>query len=153
MTTDNKKRIYIASDHNGNAMRAHIVRMWKDVYDVIDLGPFEYHGKVNYIEYALGLCELVKMNDARGILICGTGTGMSIVANRFEGIRAALVTDMATSYLAREHNDANVLVLGQWRTPIGDTDDIVEAFMETECTEQRHLDRLDMLKKLGGLRV
>jgi len=148
MTTDSRQRLYIASDHNGNAMRAHIVKMWSGVYDVIDIGPLEYHGKVDYIGYAIGLCEMVVRDSCKGILICGTGTGMSIVANRFSKIRAALATDHATAYLAREHNDANVMVLGQWRTPIDATDAMVRAFMETECTEQRHLDRLKKLEEL-----
>jgi len=150
MNTD-KEKILIASDHNGNAARAHIRRFLEKDFQVLDLGPFEYDGKVDYVDYATKLCGLIRQGvSTRGILICGTGTGMSIVANRFPDIRAALVTDVATAYLSREHNDSNVLVLGQWRTPLGSMEDIVKTWLQSKCVEKRHLKRL---QKLANLKI
>lgn len=147
-----RSSIVIASDHNGNAARAYIIKMLKDDYDVVDLGPTEQEGKVDYVDKAERLCEWMcsKNSPQKGILICGTGTGMCIVANRFRWIRAALVTDRATAALSREHNDANVLVLGQWRTPLGAMDEIVKTWLTTPFGEGRHIARL---KKLENLRA
>lgn len=148
MTDTGKGRIYIASDHNGNAARAYLLKVLSRRSDVTvdDLGPFEYDGKVDYPDYAKKLCmELAKFMDSRGILVCGTGTGMCIAANRFPWIRAALVTDRATAELSREHNDANVLVLGQWRTPLGQMDEIVDAWLTTPFASGRHSHRVAKL--------
>lgn len=145
---DNSKKIFLASDHNGNAARAYILKFLSKEYYVVDLGPFEYDGKVDYIDYASKLCNELELNPgARGILICGTGTGMCIVANRYSHIRAALVTDRATAELSREHNDANVLVLGQWRTPLGSMDEIINTWLNTPFSEGRHVARLKKLEE------
>jgi ribose 5-phosphate isomerase B len=88
-------------------------------------------------------------DDATGILICGTGTGMLIAANRFRSIRAGLATDRATAELMRQHNDCNVLVLGQWRTPLGSMDELIHTFLETAFEEGRHIARVEKLGYLG----
>lgn len=149
----NKNYVYVASDHNGTACRNYIVkRLDKMGYYPIDLGPEEYEGKVDYSDYAVKLCEEVKKDDdRRGILICGTGTGMLIAANRFKKIRAGLATDRATAELMRQHNDCNVLVLGQWRTPLGNMDEIVRAFLETEFEAGRHIARVAKLSNIGEM--
>lgn len=140
--------IFIASDHNGRAAKNYIIKLLKG-RDVRDLGPHDYDGKVDYVDYAEHLAKSVLTNNfSIGILICGTGTGMCIAANRFPGIRAALITDRATSELAREHNDANVLVLGQWRNSLGSMDEIVHTFIDTPFGEERHIERLKKLDKL-----
>ena len=148
-----KNKIYIASDHNGNAARnyigRHINRYRHSGIWAVNLGPSQDEGKVDYVDYAAKLCKAVLADpDSFGILICGTGTGMCIAANRFKGIRAALVTDRATSELAREHNNANVLVLGQWRNSLGSMDEIVDTFLDTKFGEERHIKRLEKLDKL-----
>jgi ribose 5-phosphate isomerase B len=89
------------------------------------------------------------LTPPRGILICGTGTGMLIAANRFKGIRAGLATDRATAELMRQHNDCNVLVLGQWRTPMGQMDELVQTFLETSFEAGRHVSRVEKLENLG----
>lgn len=148
MSTGSKRTVYIASDHNGNAAKAYIIKMLKDDYFVINCGPGQEDGKVDYIDYAERLCRFMKDEpNSAGILICGTGTGMSIVANRFHYIRAAIVTDRATASLSREHNNANVLVLGQWRTPLGAMDEIVHAWLNTPFGEERHIKRLKKLEE------
>jgi len=143
------KRVFIASDHNGNAARAYIIRTCSGIIDIVDLGPKESDGKVDYPDKARSLCtSVLGTQDSFGILICGTGTGMSIAANRFKGIRAAIVTDKATAILAREHNDANVLVLGQWRTSLDQMELIVRSFLTTSFGEGRHLERVKKLEEL-----
>lgn len=144
-------KVFIASDHNGRAAKNYIIKLLNIMsnLDTIDLGPFDYDGKVDYVDYAVHVAKSVITNqDSTGILICGTGTGMCIAANRFKGIRAALVTDRATSELAREHNNANVLVLGQWRNSLGSMDEIIYTFLDTPFGEERHVKRLEKLDLL-----
>ncbi|MHA2045886.1 MAG: RpiB/LacA/LacB family sugar-phosphate isomerase [Candidatus Thorarchaeota archaeon] len=145
-----RSKIYIASDHNGNAARNYIKKCIERDYlgELIDLGPHEYDGKVDYVDYASALCERVLEDNCVGILICGTGTGMSIAANRFCGIRAALCTDRATAELSREHNNANVLVMGQWRNSLDQMEQILFAWLTTDFGEERHIKRLEKLDKL-----
>jgi ribose 5-phosphate isomerase B len=150
--------IYVASDHNGNAARAHVLRHLRSKghnHFLVDLGPTEDEGKVDYPDKASEMCRKMrdvlknwKPDKVRGILICGTGTGMLIAANRFPWIRAGLATDRVTAYLMREHNDANVLVLGQWRTPLGQMDEMVEAFLGTPFGGGRHVARLEKLEQI-----
>jgi len=157
--------IYIASDHNGTAARNYIIQFLSDKsarvgditqkFPIVDIGPNEYEGKVDYPDMAEKLCMLMKDGLLKGemscgILICGTGSGMEIAANRFPWIRAAIATDRATAELMRQHNDANVLVLGQWRTPLGQMDEIVKAFLETNFQGGRHIPRLEKLLRLSG---
>lgn len=138
------RQIYISSDHNGNAARAYLVKHFPQI---VDIGR-PYDLKVDYVDEAQAMARMMRSGGSVGILICGTGTGMSIAANRFPWIRAAICTDRATAELCREHNDANVLVLGQWRTPLGQMDEIIRAFLETEHLGGRHTARLEKLKDL-----
>jgi ribose 5-phosphate isomerase B len=103
-------KIAIGSDHGGFEARKYIVgNLHKSGYDVIDVGCVE-PATCDYVDYAVKVCELLQNGDADfGILICGTGIGMSIVANKFCGIRAALCVSTDFAKLARNHNDANVL--------------------------------------------
>lgn len=146
--TVRSKTIFIASDHNGLAAKNYIIKLLKD-YTTVNLGPSETDGKVDYIDYAVTLCQSVLKDEKyRGILVCGTGTGMSIAANRFKGIRAAIATDRATASLSREHNNSNVLVLGQWRNSLGSMDEIVKSWLETPFEGGRHVARLKKLETL-----
>src|SRR5271166_3733860 len=107
--------IFVASDHNGTAARNHIMRVLKDLeqkgYFGVDLGPSEYEGKVDYPDMAQKLALRMKpmpgfgMSLDWGILVCGTGSGMEMAANRFPWIRAAIATDKVTAQLMRQHND------------------------------------------------
>lgn len=144
------KTVFIGSDHNGNAARAYIVKLLsKTDFNVCNLGPQEYEGKVDYPDMARMMCNaMFSRPESRGILICGTGTGLCIAANRFKHIRAALVTDRATAELSREHNDANILVLGQWRNSLGSMDEIIDAWFNTPFAGGRHVARIKKLNKL-----
>ncbi|WP_104697223.1 MULTISPECIES: ribose 5-phosphate isomerase B [unclassified Helicobacter] len=107
--------------------------------------------RVDYPDYAHKLCEaILKNQDSRGILVCGTGIGMCISANRFKGIRAALCTDSYMAKMTRLHNDANVLCLGARLSGIGEVESILEAFLDTEFEGGRHLQRIQKIELEGN---
>lgn len=126
------KTIALASDHAGYQMKAEL----KDVlakggYEVLDLGT-NGPESVDYPDFADAMAAAIRDGKAqRGILICGTGVGISIAANRHKGLRAALVTDVTTARLSREHNDSNVLALGARVVGIEVAKDCLAAFLDT----------------------
>ena len=104
-------KIAIASDHAGYSLKEEIKKTLDSLHvEYEDLGP-QGTDSVDYPDYARKVAEAVQ-NGSRGILCCGTGIGMSIAANKFRGVRAALCSDELAARMSREHNDANVLVLG-----------------------------------------
>jgi len=139
--------IVLASDHNGIDLKAKIKDFLKEKnINAIDLGPFDINKKVDYVDYANQLSHIVASADAnKGILICGTGVGMSIAANRNEKIRAALVHNQFTAPRCREHNDSNVLCLGSWITPYPQVEEILNFWLETEFGQGRHVKRIEKL--------
>ena len=101
---------------------------------------------VDYPDYAARVASSVASGDfERGILICGTGVGMAIAANKVHGVRAAPVTDLEAARLSREHNDANVLALGARVTPSGRACEIVRTFLDTRFAGGRHQRRVDKI--------
>ena len=137
------KRIYIASDHGGFNLKSFLAGYLKDKgYDVFDLGPSDpascdYPIKAKAVTDAVLGCE-----DAIGILICGTGLGMSMAANRVRGIRAALCTTEFHAKFARAHNNANVLCMGERVTGPGLAASMTDIFLETPFEGGRHLRRI-----------
>ena len=107
-------KVAIASDHGGLNLRAELIRhLQKKGHDVVDLGP-EGAGSVDYPDYAKLVTDAVLAGEVeRGILVCGTGQGMAMSANKVPGIRAAVVSDTFSAQMATEHNDAKVLCLGE----------------------------------------
>jgi ribose 5-phosphate isomerase B len=140
--------IAIACDHAGLDLKADLVAVLRERgFDVIDLGT---HGtaSVDYPDFADALaCALGDGRATRGVLICGTGIGISIAANRHRHVRAALCHDTTSARLAREHNDANVLVLGARTTGAEVARDCLSAFLSTAFGGGRHARRV---AKLGG---
>jgi ribose 5-phosphate isomerase B len=134
---------FIASDHRGFWLKDYLKR-----YELlIDLGPFDAAKKVDYPDYAKKLCNLVKKEKSMGILICGTGIGMSMAANRYKGVRAALCRTVNDAELARTHNDANILVLGADLTKGRIALKIADKFFKTKFSNlPRHERRI---KKMG----
>lgn len=138
------KRILIASDHAGFIMKDYCKVVLESMdLKVEDLGT---HSKesVDYPDYAHELAKNLKENEY-GILICGTGIGISIAANRHSHIRAALCHDKITAQLAREHNDANVLVLGSRIVSNAAIKDILVTFFTTEFEGGRHANRVSKI--------
>jgi ribose 5-phosphate isomerase B len=138
-------KIAIGCDHGGLVLKAEIVPLLVEMgHAVNDLGCFAIES-VDYPVFAKAVCAQVQNGSAdRGILICGTGVGMSMVANRFEGIRAGLGNELFTARMSREHNDANVLCLGARVVGPGLAVEIVRTWISTEFAGGRHQRRIDM---------
>ncbi len=140
-------KYYIATDHAGIDFKAFIKSLLEERgHEVVDLGPFSTD-RVDYPDYAKKLCHDVLADaGSKGILICGTGIGMSLAANKVKGIRAALCHDAYTASMARAHNDANVLVLGARVLGYGTAESIIDAWLSSEFEGGRHADRIAKLE-------
>ena len=142
-------KVSIASDHAGFEEKALLVGYLEELgYDVIDRGP-ESDGRVDYPDYAEVVARDVAGGAAdRGVLVCGTGIGMAVAANKVKGIRAANVTSPEFAQLAREHNDSNVVtVSGRFVTDEVNRA-IVKTFLETEFAGGRHAERVEKIMAL-----
>ena len=141
-----KEIIAIASDHAGVELKAAIRREIEGMgYQIIDLGTHDA-ASVDYPDYGHAMAHCIAQGQAnRGILVCGTGIGISIAANRHEAVRAAVCQDVSTARLARRHNDANVLALGARIVGAAVASDCVRAFLETEFEGGRHARRVAKL--------
>jgi len=135
--------IAIASDHAGIGLKADVSRLLQSLdMKVEDLGPQDTKS-VDYPDYAHLLARAVSDGRIeRGILICGSGIGMSMAANRHPGVRAALCHDAYTAEMARRHNDANVLCIGERTTGPGVAEQIVRIFIDTDFEGDRHQRRV-----------
>lgn len=145
------KKIAIASDHGGFDLKESIIaHLLNTGWDVDDLGPHS-GDSVDYPDFGIKLAEAVadkKVN--RGIVICGTGIGMSIVVNRYPGIRGTLCSDVFTAKLCREHNDSNILVMGGRVIGKGLAAEIVNTWLNTEFEGGRHQRRLDKINQIDA---
>lgn len=142
-------KIIIASDHGGINIRKEIISLLEEMnVEYEDMGC-SCGTSVDYPDYALPVAEKVSNGDAdRGILICGTGIGMSIAANKVEGIRCALVHDTFSARATREHNDSNVLAMGERVIGPGLARDIVKIWLETPFEGGRHKVRVDKISNI-----
>ena len=141
-------KYYIATDHAGVVIKDSVKRMVEDLgHEIIDLGPHSTD-RVDYPDYAHKLATAV-LEDAGsfGILICGTGIGMSLAANKHHGIRAALCHDAYTAEMARAHNDANVLCFGERVVGIGVIESILNAWNSTDFEGGRHANRVAKIEQ------
>ena len=142
--------IYFASDHAGNSLRQTLLSYVTTAgHDVVDLGP-EEEGSVDYPDFGVKLAMALKQDHrGRGIAICGSGIGISIALNRFSWIRAALVSQPEAAGLARQHNDANVLVFGERLIATETAKQSVQKFLSTGFEAGRHQRRVDKLSEIG----
>lgn len=142
-------RISIASDHAGFEQKSQLVDfLASEGYEVIDRGP-ENEDRVDYPDYAARVAhDVVDGLADRGILVCGTGIGMSMAANKVDGIRAANVTCPDFAALARGHNDANVVTLSGRFVTLDENRAIVQTFLTTEFEGGRHQDRVRKIMDL-----
>ena len=140
------KNIFISCDHGGFYLKEQIVEyLLKQSIQIIDLGT-RNSSSVDYPDYSYILVDKMKNNlDCIGILLCGTGIGMSIAANRHSHIRAALCSDESMARLSRQHNDANVLIIGGRTTSLNSAKKIIDAFFSTEFEKGRHTKRLNKI--------
>ena len=140
-------RIIIGSDHGGYKLKNEIIKHLKaSGYEISDKGCFSEES-CDYPIIAKDVVKDVLSNSGKGILVCGTGIGMSIAANRYEGIRASHCTDTFTARMTRAHNNSNVLCLGERTTGVGLALDIVDVWLKTEFEGGRHQKRIDMLTR------
>ncbi|MBR2454136.1 MAG: ribose 5-phosphate isomerase B [Clostridia bacterium] len=143
------KNIYIGCDHGGFELKNTIIeRLLSLGYEVFDAGTYT-NESCNYPVYAKEVCRNVLENEGSlGILVCGTGIGMSIAANKIKGIRAAHCTDTFSAKMTRRHNNANVLCLGARITGSDLALDIVDDFLANEFEGGRHATRVEMLTEI-----
>ncbi|MDI9471723.1 MAG: ribose 5-phosphate isomerase B [Tissierellia bacterium] len=139
--------IVVGSDHAGFELKEHIKKMLKDKgMKVDDQGTYSEES-VDYPDYAKKVSEVVLRGEAVGILICGTGIGISMAANRHPGIRAALCENEFTARMARAHNDANILCMGGRVVGTALAESIVNTFLSTSFEGGRHARRVDKIER------
>lgn len=139
------KNIIIGSDHGGFNLKNQIINHLNDLgYEITDVGCYNTES-CDYPVIAKEVSTKVLETNSRGILVCGTGIGMSICANRFSGIRASHCTDTFTARMTRMHNNSNILCLGERITGSGLALDIVDIWLNTDFEGGRHQKRVDML--------
>jgi ribose 5-phosphate isomerase B len=148
-----KMKIAIGSDHGGIHLKKEIIAYLesKDI-TVVDCGAF-VEESVDYPDYASPVGDKVVQKEADlGILVCGTGIGMSIAANKIRGIRAAVVSDEFSARMSREHNNANILCLGERVVGRGLALSIVDSWLQASFQGSRHERRIEKIAKLEELR-
>ena len=145
-------KVVIASDHAGMRLKSSIVmRLRAEAMDTIDLGPYDADVSVDYPDYAAKLADVMMQPNTKGILVCGSGIGMSIAINRYDWIRGALVSDETSTRLSREHNDANVIIFGE--RIIGELTALscLDVFLRTPFLKGRHRKRTEKLSESMNL--
>ena len=143
------KKIVIGCDHAGFGLKQKILEhLTSRGFDVLDVGTHTSEA-CNYVEYAQAVCNAITSGNADlGILICGTGIGMSMAANKHAGIRAAACENTFSARMTRLHNDANVLCMGERVLGYGLACDLVDLFVDTEFLGGRHAVRVQALNDL-----
>lgn len=146
MKNSSHQKIFIASDHAGFALKTFLIKEFKTL-NFIDLGCDSAEISVDYPDFAQKLAKEIKNENDFGILICGSGVGISMAANRFAHIRAALCSNIKVTKLSRAHNDANVLCLGARFITEKSASSMVKAFFATKFEGGRHGKRVAKLSK------
>ena len=145
-----KRKIYMGADSAGYLLKEEMKKHIENLgYEVVDCGT-DSEASCHYPIFASKVCEAVKENPDTtfGILVCGTGIGMSMCANKYNGVRAAVCSDTFSAKMTRRHNDANVLCMGARVIGSCLAEDIVDMFLENEFEGGRHQRRVDMLDQM-----
>jgi ribose 5-phosphate isomerase B len=139
-------RWIVGADHAGLLLKGHLVAFLRSLGDEVeDLGTHTADS-VDYPDYARQVAERVAAGEERGLLVCGTGIGMAMTANKVPGVRCAVVTDHFTAGATRAHNDANVMAIGQRVVGAGIAEDALRAFRDTPFEGGRHQRRVDKIE-------
>lgn len=142
-------KIFLGSDHAGfNLKSAIFEKLKREEVEVIDLGT-DSLDSCHYPDFATAVAKEVSKGNGKGVLVCGSGIGVSMVANRYKNVRAALCRSVEEAKLSRQHNDSNVLCLGERLTESSLAMEILEAWMTTEFEGGRHQGRVDLFNSLG----
>ena len=145
----NNVKLAIACDHGGYELKKEIIAYLESEGIAYEDFGCDSTASVNYPVYAAKVCKAIQSGDCtRGILVCGTGIGMSIAANKHKGIRAAACENTFSARMTRMHNDSNVLCLGERVIGAGLACDMVDLFVDTEFEGGRHAVRVEMLNSL-----
>ena len=137
------KKIFISSDHAGYNLKEQIKKKFSRKFKFQDLGTNNYKISVNYPDYAHKLCKKVAVNkENRGILVCGSGMGMSMAANKHKKIRAAVCYSVKNTKLSRLHNNANIITLGSRLTNKDTAFKCIDIFVKTKFEGGRHKKRV-----------
>lgn len=142
-------KLLMGSDHGGIHLKKHLAEyLTGKGYEIIDVGT-DMEESCDYPDFAAKLCgELVKGTADKGILVCGTGIGISIAANKCKGIRAAVCNDVYNARMSRMHNDVNVLCMGERTIGVGTAELIVDTWLSTEFEGGRHARRVEKIMAL-----
>ena len=139
----------VGCDHAAYDAKIRLIeKIEENGYVVLDMGH-NSNEPCHYPDYAIRVAHHLQREGGQGILLCGSGIGVSMVANRFAGIRAALCRSPQEARLSRMHNDANILCLGSRINTDEEVGEIVEAWLETDFEEGRHQSRIDLFNELG----
>lgn len=141
-------KIYIGCDHGGLDLKNSLIKYLKEEgHEIEDVGTYTYDS-CDYPIYGRAVAEAVRDKKCdRGIVICSTGIGISIAANKVKGVRCALVTDVTSARLTREHNDTNVLALGQKNVTLDRAKEITKIWLKTPFSQgERHQRRINMIE-------
>lgn len=143
------KKLYLASDHAGWELKEKLKEyITNKGYDVQDLGPFTDKESVSYAEYGKKIGDAVsKDKNSIGVAMCGTGLGISYAINRVKGARGARITSVEDAHLAKEHNNANIIVLGARQKTFEEAKEMFDEWERTEYEGGRHQARIDELDK------
>ena len=143
--------IAIGSDHAGYPLKSNIVRyLQENNIEFKDMGTFN-EDRVDYPDYAIKVSKAVASGQCNiGVVFCGSGIGVSIMANKVKGIRAALCCSEYMAKMARQHNNANVLAMGGRTTSVKDAQNILKVFLNTDFEGGRHAKRVDTIHDLSG---
>ncbi len=147
-----KKKIAIGADHAGYELKEEISDYLKAKgYEVVDFGTHS-NESIDYPDLAFSTAKSVSDKEtAEGILVCGTGIGMSMVANRLPGVRAAVCSSVETAKLAKQHNHANLLCLGGRMDRTDSIEDILDSWFNTDIQHGRHDRRVEKIHELTGI--
>ena len=143
-------KIYIGSDHAGFNYKNEIINKFQKFNNIIDCGCYNEQ-KIDYPDISKIMCNNIQKDlkykiNSFGILICGTGIGMTISANKYDGIRCALIHDLFTAEMAKKHNNANIIALGSRVNTLEDCISFINKFRDTEFEKGRHQDRINKIK-------
>ena len=143
--------IAVGSDHAGYALKEQLADELRDLgHEVLDLGVHS-NDRVDYPDFGAAVGRAVAGGDAElGLCVCGSGIGIAMAANKIPGVRAATVHDATSARLSRQHNDANVLCLGERLTEPGVASEALRAWLDAEFEGGRHIGRIDKLSDLDG---
>lgn len=147
--------IFIGTDHRGFKLKEFLKEeLRENHFKIVDLGAKSYDKNDDYVDIGIILAERVALSRGKGILICDSGIGMSMIANKVKGVRAALCLNEKQARMAREHNNANVLVLSADLVSEEDNLKITETFLKSIfSSEERHLRRIKLIKKYENTKI